>query len=65
MTSVFSRRKSPSETSAVLEFAPDGAVYTVLSGTPQNIVDPVSITVTRGGVSRTITVNGAGKVQLQ
>jgi Tfp pilus assembly protein FimT len=52
-------------TSLILEFAPDGAVYNVLSGTPQNIVAPVTITVTRGGVSRTITVNGAGKVQLQ
>lgn len=52
-------------TSLTLEFAPDGAVYNVLSGTPQNIVSPVTITVSRGGVSRTITVNGAGKVQLQ
>ena len=52
-------------TSADLEFRPDGTAYTVVAGTPQPIAEPVSITVARHGKSKTVTVNAAGKVQLQ
>ena len=52
-------------TSANIEFRPDGTAYTVVSGTPQTISTPVTITVTRKDRTRTVTVNGAGKVQLQ
>ena len=50
---------------AVLEFAPDGTVQQVVSNVRQAIVTPVSITVTRKYKSKAITVNGAGKIQLQ
>lgn len=52
-------------TSAVIEFTPEGTAFQVVSGTPQHIVTPVSVTVTRGGKSRMVTINGVGKVQLQ
>lgn len=52
-------------TSAVLEFEPDGTVNEVVSGALQIISTPVTITVTRSGKSKTVTVNGAGKIQLQ
>jgi prepilin-type N-terminal cleavage/methylation domain-containing protein len=52
-------------TSANLEFRPDGTAYAVVSGTPQVIGEPVTITVARHGKSKTVTVNAAGKVQLQ
>jgi len=51
--------------SADLEFRPDGTAYTVVSGTPQAIATTVTITITRNGKSKTVTVNAAGKVQLQ
>jgi prepilin-type N-terminal cleavage/methylation domain-containing protein len=52
-------------TSADLEFEPDGTVYSVVSGTPQSIASAVTITVTRSGKSKLVTVNAAGKIQLQ
>jgi prepilin-type N-terminal cleavage/methylation domain-containing protein len=52
-------------TSANIEFRPDGTAYSVVSGTPQTIAEPVTITITRNGTTRTVTVNGAGKVQIQ
>lgn len=52
-------------TTAVLEFEPDGTTYNVVSGAQQPISTPVTITVTRNGKSRTVTVNGAGKILLQ
>jgi hypothetical protein len=52
-------------TTAVLEFEPDGTAYNVVSGAMQPISTPVTITVTRNGKSKTVTVNGAGKILLQ
>ena len=52
-------------TTAVLEFEPDGTAYSVVSGAQQPISTPVTITVTRNGKSKTVTVNGAGKILLQ
>ena len=50
---------------ANIEFRPDGTAYSVASGTPEPIAEPVTITITRNSKTRTVTVNGAGKVQLQ
>ena len=52
-------------TDAVIEFEPDGTAYTIVANAPQNITSPVTITVMRSGKSKTVTVNGAGKIQLQ
>ena len=48
-----------------IEFEPNGTAMLVVSNTPQTITTSVSITVTRAGKSKTVTVNGAGKIQLQ
>lgn len=61
-------RVLPSEatvTDAVLQFSPDGTVEEVVSGLPQAIPSQVTLTITRRSHSKTVTVNGAGKVQLQ
>ena len=52
-------------TSSVLEFHPDGTAVTVVSNVVTAITTPVTITVTRKGKSKAITVNAAGKIQLQ
>jgi prepilin-type N-terminal cleavage/methylation domain-containing protein len=52
-------------TTAVIEFRPDGTAAEVVSDVAQNIGTSVSITVTRREKSRTVSINGAGRVQLQ
>jgi prepilin-type N-terminal cleavage/methylation domain-containing protein len=52
-------------TTAAVEFRSDGTAYDVMSGVPLEIPDTLTITVTRNGKSKTVTVNGAGKIQLQ
>jgi prepilin-type N-terminal cleavage/methylation domain-containing protein len=52
-------------TGVMLEFRPDGTVYEVVAGAPQTIVSAVSMTVTRYEKTRTVTINGAGRIQLQ
>jgi prepilin-type N-terminal cleavage/methylation domain-containing protein len=52
-------------TNAIIEFTPDGTARVVVAGTPTAIVAPVVITISRGGKSRSVTINGAGKVQYQ
>lgn len=52
-------------TTKILEFRPDGSAYDVVSNVAQPISTPVSITVTRREKSRTVSVNAAGKIQLQ
>lgn len=49
----------------ILEFHPDGTARQVVSGVSTDIVTPLSIVVSRQGITRTITVNGAGKVLFQ
>jgi hypothetical protein len=49
----------------IIEFHPDGTAKNVVSGVATTIASPITITVTRYSRSRTITVNGAGKIQLQ
>jgi prepilin-type N-terminal cleavage/methylation domain-containing protein len=49
----------------VLQFSPDGTVMNVVSDVPTMIATPVTVTVSRQDKSRTMTVNGIGKIQLQ
>jgi len=51
--------------SLVLQFSPDGTAANVVAGTVTTITTPVSVTISRRGKSRTVTVNNVGKVQLQ
>jgi prepilin-type N-terminal cleavage/methylation domain-containing protein len=48
-----------------IEFRPDGTAFAVVSDVPQSITAPLSVVVTRKGKSRTVTVNGVGKIELQ
>jgi prepilin-type N-terminal cleavage/methylation domain-containing protein len=56
---------STTVTSLIIEFRPDGTAMNVVSDTATAMSTPVSIVVTRSSRTRTITVNGAGKIQLQ
>lgn len=52
--------------SKVLQFSPDGTATEVVNGVPTSIMGtPVSVTITRDSKSKTVTVNNAGKIQLQ
>ena len=52
-------------TTTVFEFQPDGTTSIVVGGVAQAIAAPVTITITRSGKSKLVTINGAGKIQLQ
>lgn len=54
-----------SVTNEVLQFSPDGTAMSVINGTPTTLAAPITVTVTRQSQSKSITVNNAGKVQLQ
>ena len=49
----------------IIEFRPDGSARNVVSNVAEEITTPISIAIERAGKTRTITVNGAGKIQLQ
>lgn len=49
----------------ILQFSPDGTAAEVISGVVTTIATPVTITITRDSKSKTVTVNNAGKIQLQ
>jgi prepilin-type N-terminal cleavage/methylation domain-containing protein len=49
----------------LIEFHPNGTAATVTAAGSQTISAPVTVTVTRSNKSRTITINGAGKIQIQ
>jgi prepilin-type N-terminal cleavage/methylation domain-containing protein len=51
--------------SVVLQFSADGTAASVAAGTVTAITTPVTLTISRHGKSRTVTVNNVGKVQLQ
>ena len=51
--------------SAVVQFSPDGTAVSVINGVPTTLAVPLTITISRQGKSKTVTVNNAGKVQLQ
>lgn len=52
-------------TTETLEFRPDGTVYQVVANVAQNIPESVAITVTRRSKTRTVNINGAGRIVLQ
>lgn len=52
-------------TNQVLQFSPDGTAMEVISGLPTTIATAVTVTIARDGKSKTVTVNNAGKIQLQ
>jgi prepilin-type N-terminal cleavage/methylation domain-containing protein len=52
-------------TSSVIQFSPDGTAMSVVNGTPTTIAAPITITISRQNSSKRVTVNNAGKVQLQ
>jgi type IV fimbrial biogenesis protein FimT len=56
---------SATSTTASIEFRPDGTAWDTSSGTATAITTSVTITVTRNSKTRSITVNGLGKVLLQ
>jgi prepilin-type N-terminal cleavage/methylation domain-containing protein len=49
----------------VLQFRPDGTADNIVAGAATAITTPVAVTISRGGKSKTVTVNNVGKVQLQ
>lgn len=49
----------------VLQFSPDGTAAEVVSGVVTAIAAPVTVTISRDGKSKTVTVNNAGKIQLK
>ncbi len=52
-------------TNQVLQFSPDGTAATVITGVATAITTPATVTISRDGKSKTVTVNNAGKIQLQ
>jgi prepilin-type N-terminal cleavage/methylation domain-containing protein len=54
-----------SVTTSVIQFSPDGTAMSVVNGTPTTLVSPLTVTVMRQSASKSMTVNNAGKVQLQ
>jgi hypothetical protein len=52
-------------TDAVLEFRADGTAFNVVANVAQPLAAPLTITVTRKGKTKAMTVNGVGKIQYQ
>lgn len=52
-------------TTSNIQFSPDGTANEVVAGVPQAIATVVTLTITREGKSKTVTINGIGKIQLQ
>ena len=52
-------------TSSVIQFSPDGTANEVVNGVAQTIATNVTVTITREGKSKSVTINGIGKIQLQ
>jgi prepilin-type N-terminal cleavage/methylation domain-containing protein len=51
--------------SLILQFSPDGTAANVAGDTVSAITTPISVTISRHGKTRTVTINNVGKVQLQ
>lgn len=51
--------------SVVYEFQPNGMVFNVVSNVATRMSAEQTVTISRGAMSRTVRVNGAGKIQLQ
>jgi type IV fimbrial biogenesis protein FimT len=58
-------QNSATVTTTSIEFRPDGTAWDTTSGTAAAITSSVTLTVTRNGKTKTITVNSLGKVLLQ
>ena len=56
---------SATVTNVVVQFSPDGTAMSVVAGTPTTLASPLTITIARHSKSKTVTVNNAGKIQLQ
>jgi prepilin-type N-terminal cleavage/methylation domain len=56
---------SATVTTIAIEFAPDGTARLVVNGVAQTMATEQTLTITRQSRSKTVKVNGAGKVQLQ
>lgn len=52
-------------TNATLQFSPDGTATLVVAGVPQAIATNATVTVTRKGKTKSVTINAVGKIQLQ
>ena len=52
-------------TDMVLQFHPDGTVMQVVANAPQRIDGDVTVIVQRNSKSKSVVINGAGKIQLQ
>ena len=52
-------------TTQIVEFHPDGTAFEIVGNVQQRIASEVTVTVTRGSKVKRITINGAGKIQLQ
>ena len=52
-------------TTVTYQFLPDGTVFSVVGSVASRIAAEQTVTVTRAGQSRTVRINGAGKIQLQ
>jgi prepilin-type N-terminal cleavage/methylation domain-containing protein len=56
---------SASVATSSIEFAPDGTARVVVNGVATTMTVAQTVTVTRRGKTKTVTINAAGKVQLQ
>ena len=52
-------------TTGVIEFRPDGTAHTVAGNVAQPIAGTATLTLTRNGKSKVVTINGSGKIQIQ
>jgi prepilin-type N-terminal cleavage/methylation domain-containing protein len=50
---------------SIVQFSPDGTANEVVANVPQAIATAVTITITREGKSKSVTINGVGKIQVQ
>lgn len=52
-------------TNGTIEFRADGTAHNVVANVAQPLAAPLTVTVTRNGRTKAMTVNGSGKIQLQ
>jgi prepilin-type N-terminal cleavage/methylation domain-containing protein len=52
-------------TSTIVQFSPDGTANEVVAGVVQVIATTLTLTITRDGKSKSVTINAVGKIQLQ
>ena len=52
-------------TNSIVQFSPDGTAAEVVAGVVQAIATTLTLTITRDGKSKSVTINAVGKIQLQ